>query len=43
MLVALSMPPKADTGDDEEREPTPEERARLREIAMARLMEVSGR
>ena len=42
MLIALSTPPKADT-DDEEREPTPEERARLREIAMARLMEVSGR
>lgn len=40
MLIALSTPPKAEA-DDEEREPTPEERARLREIAMARLMEIS--
>ncbi len=40
MLIALSTPPKADT-DEEEREPTPEERARLREIAIERLMEIS--
>jgi len=42
MLIALSTPAKAET-DDEERDPTPEEVARLRDIAVARLMEVSAR
>ncbi len=40
MLIALSTP-APNPGTEEEREPTPEERARLREIAMARLMEIS--